>query len=124
MDEVRPSPSRNDVRSVERKRYGPSAAVRKVTYDTFSSCSVPITLPSASTHAKAMGVIAFFGVRSDRDQDQEAGHGAPHAAPSAQCLQRLSPWPGKDPAWRFELDRYDRYLVLSANMLEVPGSRL
>lgn len=31
-----------------------------------------------------------------------------------------SPWPGKDHAWRFEQTRYDRYLVVAAEMLEVP----
>ncbi len=30
------------------------------------------------------------------------------------------PWGGKDTAWRFELVRYDRYLVLAAETLEVP----
>jgi hypothetical protein len=31
------------------------------------------------------------------------------------------PWPGKEPAWRFELARYDRYLIAAAEMLEVPA---
>ncbi len=31
------------------------------------------------------------------------------------------PWPGKDIAWRSELARYDRCLVVAAQMLEVPG---
>ena len=31
------------------------------------------------------------------------------------------PWPGKEPAWQFELARYDRYLIAAAEMLEVPA---
>jgi len=31
------------------------------------------------------------------------------------------PWPGKDPAWTFELRRYDNQLLVAAEMLEVPG---
>lgn len=30
------------------------------------------------------------------------------------------PWPGKEPAWRFESARYDHYLMLAALALEVP----
>ena len=34
---------------------------------------------------------------------------------------RLAPaWPGKEPAWRSELIRYDHLLVLAAEMLELP----
>lgn len=33
------------------------------------------------------------------------------------------PWRGKDAAWRFELGRYDRFLVLAAEVLEVPLPR-
>jgi hypothetical protein len=33
--------------------------------------------------------------------------------------QRADTWPGKDVAWRSELVRYDRYLLLAAEMLEV-----
>ncbi|MGI8777215.1 MAG: hypothetical protein ACR2LJ_07470 [Acidimicrobiales bacterium] len=29
-------------------------------------------------------------------------------------------WPGKDLAWRSELARYDRYLAVAAQMLDVP----
>jgi hypothetical protein len=25
--------------------------------------------------------------------------------------RKAPPWPGKEPAWRFELVRYDRYLI-------------
>jgi hypothetical protein len=28
-------------------------------------------------------------------------------------------WPGKQPAWRWELTHYDHFLVLAASMLEV-----
>jgi hypothetical protein len=30
------------------------------------------------------------------------------------------PWPGKDPARRSELIRYDNYLIVAAQMLDVP----
>jgi hypothetical protein len=33
--------------------------------------------------------------------------------------QRSDAWPGKDTAWRSELVRYDRYLLIAAEMLEV-----
>ena len=33
---------------------------------------------------------------------------------------RSSSWPGKDPAWRFEQVRYDHYLVMAAQMLDLP----
>ena len=29
-------------------------------------------------------------------------------------------WPGKAPAWRWELARDDEFVVLAANMLEIP----
>ncbi len=35
------------------------------------------------------------------------------------AYQRSSDWPGKDPAWRWELSQYDRFLVLAASMLDV-----
>ena len=35
--------------------------------------------------------------------------------------RKAPPWPGKEPAWRFELARYDRYLIAAAEMLEVPA---
>lgn len=38
--------------------------------------------------------------------------------------RRSPPWPGKDPAWRFELARYDHHLVMAARMLEGPLPRL
>ncbi|HSH58931.1 MAG TPA: PAS domain-containing protein [Acidimicrobiales bacterium] len=38
--------------------------------------------------------------------------------------RRSQPWPGKEPAWRSELVRYDRYLVTAAMMLEVPVPEL
>lgn len=28
-------------------------------------------------------------------------------------------WPGKEPAWRWELSRYDEFLMLAAEMLEI-----
>lgn len=33
--------------------------------------------------------------------------------------QRSDGWPGKDVAWRSELVRYDRFLLIAAEMLEV-----
>lgn len=35
--------------------------------------------------------------------------------------RRSPPWPGKEPALRFELSRYDHFLLVAAEMLEVPG---
>jgi hypothetical protein len=34
--------------------------------------------------------------------------------------QRSPDWPGKEPARRWELSRYDEFLVLAASMLDVP----
>jgi hypothetical protein len=34
--------------------------------------------------------------------------------------QASEDWPGKGPAWRWELARYDEFLVLAAHMLEIP----
>lgn len=33
--------------------------------------------------------------------------------------QRSPDWPGKEPAWRWELSRYDQFLLLAASMLDV-----
>ncbi|MGI8983564.1 MAG: hypothetical protein ACR2HM_03375 [Acidimicrobiales bacterium] len=33
--------------------------------------------------------------------------------------QKSSPWPGKEPAWRWERARYDEFLLLAASMLDV-----
>ncbi len=33
--------------------------------------------------------------------------------------QQSSDWPGKGPAWRWELSRYDQFLLLAASMLDV-----
>ena len=33
--------------------------------------------------------------------------------------QRSPDWPGKEPAWRRELLRYDQFLLLAASMLDV-----
>src|SRR5687767_2717991 len=38
--------------------------------------------------------------------------------------QSSQPWPGKDKALRSELIRYDRYLLLAAEMLEVASPEL
>lgn len=37
------------------------------------------------------------------------------------AYRRMPPWPGKGPAWRSELVRYDQYLIMAAEMLEVPA---
>jgi hypothetical protein len=37
------------------------------------------------------------------------------------AFQRSPDWPGKGPTWRWELSRYDQFLLLSASMLEVAG---
>ena len=33
--------------------------------------------------------------------------------------RRSLDWPGKEPAWRWELSRYDQFLLLAASMLDV-----
>ena len=33
--------------------------------------------------------------------------------------QRSPDWPGKEPAWRWELSCYDKFLLLAASMLDV-----
>ena len=33
----------------------------------------------------------------------------------------LPPWPGKEPAWKSEFVAYDYFLLLAAEMLDVPG---
>ena len=33
--------------------------------------------------------------------------------------QRSSDWPGKEQAWRWELSRYDQFLLFAASMLDV-----
>jgi hypothetical protein len=35
------------------------------------------------------------------------------------AYQRGPDWPGKEPAWRWELSRYDQFLLLAASMLDV-----
>jgi hypothetical protein len=35
------------------------------------------------------------------------------------AYQRSPDWPGKGPAWRWELAQYDRFLVQAASMLDV-----
>jgi hypothetical protein len=40
------------------------------------------------------------------------------------AYQRPNTWPGKERAWRSELIFYDRYLVIAAEMLEVPAPEL
>jgi hypothetical protein len=35
------------------------------------------------------------------------------------AYQRSPDWPGKEPAWRSELSRYDQFLLLAASMLDV-----
>lgn len=35
------------------------------------------------------------------------------------AYRRAPAWPGKDPAWRWELSCYDRFLLLAASMLDV-----
>ncbi len=35
------------------------------------------------------------------------------------AYQRAPDWPGKEPAWRSELARYDQFLLLAASMLEI-----
>jgi hypothetical protein len=35
------------------------------------------------------------------------------------AYQRSPDWPGKEPAWRSKLLRYDQFLVLAASMLDV-----
>lgn len=40
------------------------------------------------------------------------------------AYQRSGPWPGKDIALRSELARYDRFLVMAAEMLQVTAPAL
>lgn len=35
------------------------------------------------------------------------------------AYQRSPEWPGKEPAWRWELSQYDQFLLQAASMLDV-----
>ncbi len=35
------------------------------------------------------------------------------------AYRRTPDWPGKDPSWRWELSRYDEFLLRAASMLDV-----